>query len=51
MPCPAYLWLQQYGLSAGDFCLIKALNIGNVVTPMNVDDCAETALMEALKES
>ena len=51
MPCLSYLWLQQHGLYASDFCLIKDLNIGDVLTPVNVEDEAEIAQMEALKES
>ena len=48
MPSPILeTWLHQHGLYAGDFCLIKDLNI---VTPVNVEDGVETVLMEALKE-
>ena len=46
----AYLWLQQHDLYAADFCLIKDVNNGGVVTPLNAEDGAKTALMEALKK-
>ena len=50
MPCLSLLLLQQHGLYASDFCPIKDLNIGDVLTPVNVKDGVETAPMEELKE-
>ena len=49
MPCLVQQWLQQHGLFAGDFCLIKDVKVANVVTPMNVEDVAETELMKGLR--
>ena len=37
-------------MASGDFCLIKNLNIEDVVTLVNVEDGVETALMEVVKE-
>ena len=41
----------SYGLNSTTTVLLVDHNMGDVVTPVNVEDGAETALMEALKES
>ena len=50
MPSPSRLWLQQHGQYASNFCPIRDLSIGEVVIPINVEDGAETGLMEAIKK-
>ena len=51
VPCPAELYLQQHGLNAGYPCLFQDFNVRDEVTPVNVEDVVEAALMEATKES
>lgn len=48
MCCPAQLLLQQHDHMAAAFRLPEDLNVGDVVTPVYVEDCAaETSLIEA----
>lgn len=42
--------LQQHALVVGDFCLLKDFNIGDRVTPVDVEEGADAVLVEALKE-
>ena len=39
----------MYGLDAGDLDLCKEFNIGDEVTPVDVEDGAEAELVELLK--
>ena len=52
MPCPPEVIPQWYGLNAGDLGLIQCffLHICGKVTPVNVEDGAETTFCSAPEE-
>ena len=49
--CPAKLYLHERGLDAGDSRLFEDFSVGNEVTPVDVEDGVEAALIEAFKET
>ena len=51
VPYPAKLYLHECGLNAGDPRLFEDFIVGNEVTPVDVENGAEAALMEAFKET
>ena len=51
MICPAKLDFQQRGFYAGDVGPLKNFDTGNVVTPVDLEDGAEAALVKPLQEA
>ncbi|KAK3579640.1 hypothetical protein CHS0354_039012, partial [Potamilus streckersoni] len=51
VPCPAYLYLRKHSLCIGDPCLFEDFSVGDKVIPVNVEDGAGAALMEAFKDA
>jgi hypothetical protein len=51
VPYPAKLYLHVRGLNAGDSRLFEDFIVGNEVTPVDVEDGAEAALIEAFNEA
>jgi len=45
------LCLQQHGLDTGNHRLFKNFDIGDIVAPVDVEDYAETSLVEVLQET
>ncbi|PFX15081.1 hypothetical protein AWC38_SpisGene20716 [Stylophora pistillata] len=50
MTSPSELVLQDHGFNAGNLGLLQDFDIGGEVTPVDVEDGAQAALMEALEE-
>lgn len=51
MAGPAKLVFQECGFDAGDLGLFEDLDVGDKVSPVDVEDGAETTLMKLLEES
>jgi len=51
VPCPTKLILEQQSFDAGDLSLFQDFHVCDKVIPANVEDGAETALMETLEEA
>ena len=51
MPCPSKLVVEQQSFDAGNLSLFQDFHVCNKVTPVNVEDGAETALVETLEEA
>ena len=49
--CPAQLSLQQSGLDAGGVGSLENFDIGDMVTPVDVEDDAKAALVKPLQEA
>ena len=50
MSCQWEVLLQLYGFNVGDLGLLKSFIVCDEVTPVNVEDGAETVLVKALKK-
>ena len=51
VPSPAELIFQQHGFDAGNLRLFKDLDICDEVTPVNVKNSAETALVKTFEKA
>ena len=51
MSCPAQLGPQQSGLDAGDVSLLENFNIRDIVSPVDLENGAEAALVEPFQEA